>query len=253
MALLLDLDNTLFDSSSIYDSTIKRLESEAKELGFASGAEFRKVYESARKETKLEFPKHPINRLRILYFKKVSEKAFGRTIPSLVLKLDALYFRFFLAGIRDYKKKNAKEYSKILTVLRELQKDMDLVFVTNESLRTQILKLSVLIPKDIRYRLVTSEEAGEEKPSPLLFQKALEGTRNEKSYLLGDSLRDDIIGAIGIGAEPFHILKPIESGVKKKSTIQRKSLPGKGEYWESPDLISALNYVLSLEKGILVT
>ncbi|EPG65247.1 HAD family hydrolase [Leptospira wolffii] len=252
MALLLDLDNTLFDSTSIYEATVKRLETQAKALGFSSSSEFRKAYESARKEVKLALPNNPVNRLRFLYFKKLTEGVFGRTNPSLILKLDSLYFRFFLNGIREWKKKNAKDFGRILKLLKELQEIQDLVFITNESLRTQVLKLSVLLPKDIKYRMVTSEEIGEEKPSPLMFQKALEGAKGENSYLIGDSLEDDIRGALGVGVQAFHISKPIDSGKKKTVTLQKKKLEGR-EYWTSPDLVSALNYILSIEKGSVIS
>ncbi len=250
MAVLLDLDNTLFDSTSIYNTTIKNLESHAKDLGFKSPSDFRKIYESVRAEVKKDLPNNPVNRLRILYFKKMSEKLFGRTDPPFVLKLDTAYFRYFLGGIKEWKKKNQLEFRKILSLLRELQNGQDLVFITNESLRTQILKLSVLLPKDIIYRLVTSEEVGAEKPSPLIFQKALEGTTTP-SYLVGDSLEDDIKGGIRAGLETFHLQTILGVGKKKNSTLEKKRLDGK-EYWESPDLVSALNYILSIEKGILV-
>ncbi|TGL61023.1 HAD family hydrolase [Leptospira sarikeiensis] len=250
MAVLLDLDNTVFDSSGIYEFTIRGLEKKAKDLGFSSSKEFKKTYDQVRAEVKKELPGNPVNRLRILYFKKMSEVLFGAVDPSFVLKLDSAYFGFFLQGIKDWKKKYSSEFKRILSLLKELQEVQDLVLITNESLRTQVLKLSVLFPKDIKYRLVTSEESGAEKPSPLIFNKALAGADPKKSYIIGDSLEDDIKGGISFGLESFHLQTPISSK-KQKSFLEKKTLGGK-EYWESPDLISALNYILSLEKGIVL-
>ncbi|TGK03087.1 HAD family hydrolase [Leptospira langatensis] len=250
MAVLLDLDNTLFDSSKIYYATIKSLEANAKSLGFSSGKEFKKLYDSVRTEVKKELPENPVNRLRILYFKKISELLHKGVDPAFILRLDAAYFRFFLDGIKEWKKENLAEFKRILSLLRELQEVQSIVLITNESLRTQVLKLSVLLPKDIRYGLVTSEESGAEKPSPVIFQKALNGEDPKKSYLIGDSLQDDIKGGLSLGLETFHLDAPIASG-KKKTVLEKKSLDGKS-YWHSPDLASALNYILSLENGNLV-
>ncbi|TGK09275.1 HAD family hydrolase [Leptospira selangorensis] len=250
MAVLLDLDNTVFDSIGIYEFTIREMEKKAKTLGFSSSKEFKKAYDTVRAEVKKELPNNPVNRLRILYFKKMSELLFGKLDPAFVLKLDSTYFGFFLQGIKDWKKKNVSEFKKILSLLRALQEVQDLVIITNESLRTQLLKLSVLFPKDIQYKLVTSEESGAEKPSALIFNKALLGADPQKSYIIGDSLKDDIGGGLTFGLESFYLKSPISSA-KTKSVLEKKSLEGK-EYWESPDLSSALNYILSLEKGIVL-
>ncbi|TGK61928.1 HAD family hydrolase [Leptospira wolffii] len=250
MAVLLDLDNTVFDSIGIYEFTIREMEKRAKILGFSSSKEFKKTYDIVRAEVKKELPNNPINRLRILYFKRMSELLFGKLDPSFVLKLDSVYFGFFLKGIKEWKKKNSTEFKKILSLLRALQEVQDLVIITNETLRTQLLKLSVLFPKDIRYKLVTSEESGAEKPSSRIFNKALSGVDPQKSYIVGDSLKDDIGGGLTFGLEAFYLKSPISS-LKTKSVIEKKTLEGK-EYWESPDLISALNYILSLEKGIVL-
>jgi putative hydrolase of the HAD superfamily len=73
--------------------------------------------------------------------------------------------------------------------------------VTNENLRTQLLKLRRLQPETWLDHLVTSEEVGLEKPSPMPFQIALE-TMNLKASdctFISDSIENDLETARELG------------------------------------------------------
>ncbi|TGK11681.1 HAD family hydrolase [Leptospira fletcheri] len=250
MALLLDLDNTLFDSVTIYESTLKQLERNAKRFGFKNPDEFRQKYSSARTEAKRELPKKSTNQLRLLYFKKMSESLFGSIRAKWVLDLEAEYFRLFLHGIKDWKRKNGNEFGKILRLLREIQEQKDLILLTNENLRTQLLKLKVLLPNTLKYQLTTSEEVGEEKPSRRIFEKALslDSRKSGQDYMIGDSLEGDIQGALDYGIEAIHI-KGILSDSNRSDFVLEKRSHAAGSYWEAPDLRSALNLVLATDQG----
>ncbi|WP_040911657.1 HAD family hydrolase [Leptospira broomii] len=254
MALLLDLDNTLFDSVAIYETTIKRLEKNAKEFGFTNSNQFRQFYNMARNETKRDLPKNPTNQLRILYFKKMSESLFGRTEPKWVLRLEALYFRYFLNGIKEWKLKNKKDFNKILRLLTQIAESRDIILLTNENLRTQILKLTVLFPKSFPYKLMTSQEAGAEKPARIIFEKAMEfdSRKNHPAYMIGDSFEGDIEGALHFGINAIYICSILQNK-KGGNIVMEKKIHKLGEYWESPSLEAGLNFILSLDSGRVVT
>ncbi|PJZ71016.1 hydrolase [Leptospira perolatii] len=254
MALLLDFDNTLFDSIKIYEDSLRKMEKEAPKYGFRSVKEFQKLYQDSRAEVKSELKGVPTNRLRLLYFKKMVEKSSGSCNPKKILDLDQAYFRFFLNGIKEWKSQNALSFQKIIQILKEIQNHETIVLLTNENLRTQLLKASVLLPKELGYHLVTSEEIGAEKPSSLMFQRAfsLASSDPENSYMIGDSLEDDIKGALNAGIrEVIHIKSIFAKKKTKELSLDRKETAGKN-YWEAPCLEAALNYILGMEAGKIV-
>lgn len=254
MALLLDLDNTLFDSVAIYEATIKQLEKSAREFGFKNSNQFRQFYNNARSETKRDLPKSPTNQLRILYFKKMSESLFGRTDPGWVLKLEAAYFRYFLNGIKEWKRKHKKDFDRILRLLIDIAENRDIVLLTNENLRTQLLKLTVLFPKPFPYKLMTSQEAGAEKPARIIFEKAMEfdSGKDQATYMIGDSFEGDIEGALMFGINAIYVHSILQNK-KAGHIIIEKKIHRLGDYWESPSLEAGLNFILSLDGGRVVT
>ncbi|PJZ60688.1 HAD family hydrolase [Leptospira adleri] len=249
MALFLDFDNTLFDSVSIYEFSIQELFKRAKEYGFVSTKEFAQLYEVARKETKLELSDSPANRLRLIYFKKICLKKWGNLNPKWILKLEKDYFLFFQKGIQVFKKKYEKEYKETFSLLGQISQKQKILFCTNENLRTQLIKMNVLLPKKLRYDVLSSEEVGMEKPSERFFLKAMELVKGETPVsMIGDSLKDDVEGALRYGIPAIH-LKSVFS--KKQNKLEERKIvltevPKKNEYsyLETNDLRIALKLFL---------
>lgn len=206
MALFLDFDNTLLDSIGIYETTIRKFCKNAQEYGFSSAKEFSEFYETARKETKIELKDSPSNRLRLIYFKKMCLSKWGTLDPKWVLKLERDYFRNFRDGIRILRKKYEKEYKEVFSLLKTISEKHKLLFCTNENLKTQLIKFDLLFPKTFPYAILSSEEVGKEKPSEEFYSKANRLVSEEKVVsMIGDSLKDDIEGALRYGIAAIRI------------------------------------------------
>ncbi|WP_061247989.1 HAD family hydrolase [Leptospira alstonii] len=249
MALFLDFDNTLLDSIGIYETTIRQLCENAKEYGFSSTKEFSQFYETARKETKSQLRDSPSNRLRLIYFKKMCLSKWGTLDPKWILKLENDYFRSFQEGIQIRKKKYEKEYKEVFALLKTISEKHKLLFCTNENLRTQLIKFSLLIPKTFPYAILSSEEVGKEKPSEEFFSMAGKLISGQTVVaMIGDSLKDDVEGALRYGIPAVH-LKSVFS--KKQSPIEDRKITfeiGSNQqeysYLEANDLRTALKLFL---------
>lgn len=115
---------------------------------------------------------------------------------------------------------------KIMKKAQELYKDIrfvlfDDVLPTMETLRGQNLTLGLLTNLDSDMKpicaelglepyidfIVTSGEAGADKPQPQIFLKALEraGVEASEAVHVGDQYQLDIVGAMGVGIKPILI------------------------------------------------
>ncbi|EMY77384.1 HAD hydrolase, family IA, variant 1 [Leptospira weilii serovar Ranarum str. ICFT] len=249
MALFLDFDNTLLDSIGIYETTIRQLCKNAKEYGFSSTKEFSEFYEAARKETKSQLRDSPSNRLRLIYFKKMCLSKWGTLDPKWILKLENDYFRSFQEGIQVRKKKYEKEYNEVFALLKTISEKHKLLFCTNENLRTQLIKLNLLFPKKFPYSILSSEEVGKEKPSEEFFFMAKELVNGEAAVaMVGDSLKDDVEGALRYGIPAIHITsifsKKQNDPEKRKITFEVGSNEQEYSYLETNDLRKTLKLFL---------
>ncbi len=114
-----------------------------------------------------------------------------------------------------------------------------------ESLRGAGLRLAVVSNWDLRLRdlldrlgvsplfeaTVISAEVGFEKPAPQIFARALEAMAALPSETLhvGDSLEDDVAGALGAGLDAAHL-------DRRAPATAPAELPGLGRYLVTPSL-----------------
>ncbi|NCN11418.1 MAG: HAD family hydrolase [Leptospira sp.] len=245
--LILDIDNTILPSKEAYEYTLKSLSKYWKRKGYGSTSDFFDRFNVARHEIKINLEGHSSNRLRILYFKKMIELKFG-TISSkqikFILKLEEQYFLNFKRFLKKYFIKNKTNYKKVFNILTEIQINHKIIFLSNENLRTQLLKLESVFPKNFQFQLLVSEELGIEKPSTKIFMEACRklDSKPENCTMIGDSLEDDISGASKLGLVTIH-LKNIfgENGVYKNQELNMENA------FICNNLISALDYYKSIK------
>lgn len=106
--------------------------------------------------------------------------------------------------LRDLKK------SKVIAALSKLRQHFQLAIFTNETLRTQLIKLQEIDPKGQLFDLIlTSEEIGQEKSENHSFAKLLRQLRAKSSecLMVGDSLQQDIRPARQAGLRTIQIKK----------------------------------------------
>ena len=208
MNIFLDLDNTIFPSKFAYEYALERLEVHFQQK---YKVPFRKLYEKKRAETKEQLLNHSSNRLRILYFKKMFDELFGTLSIKESLNLEEKYFHFFLEGARSFYKINNKDFKDLYSNLNLIAKKNQIAILTNENLRTQLLKLNIFFPafSTLKIQLFCSEEIGVEKPSKEFFEYCLKKMKSKPkdTIMIGDSLKDDIEGAMNQGINAIHVLE----------------------------------------------
>ncbi|TGN06889.1 HAD family hydrolase [Leptospira ilyithenensis] len=241
MTLFLDLDNTILPSKEAYAESISKLASFWKQKGWGEEEDFLSRYEDARKTIKQRLKGHSSNRLRILCFKEmVSGKWNGISVKKAetILDLESKYFEFFTDFLKKERNKNP-DWDEVFSLLKLISINGKIFFLTNENLRTQLLKIQSFFPSDLRFHLITSEDLGVEKPDKKYFNFALEEANSSPKdcFMVGDSLEDDIEGA------KRKNIPAIYQKQRFGENIEIRNLSETPFVLESENLISTLNYI----------
>lgn len=218
--LLLDLDDTLFDAESAYAFSLKSIGIDPQSTDYC---EARQTIKSRLGEG------HVGARNRILYFKQMLDR-----------KTEYSHHR--VLDLMDQYEKNLNDNIKnqwSLLGRRKLfegkLKEIPKVIVTNENLRTQMIKLRAIDPDGNLFpHVMTSEEMGVEKPSLILFEQAakLLGAKISECVMVGDSLETDMAPAIQLGMRAF-----LTTEFRKPNNVQ-----------ELPKEVRVLNRLDELER-----
>lgn len=185
--VIFDLDDTLIPSSKIYDEALARV-----------GVDLDK-YNDAREHVKKTLgSNHPASHHRLLYFKRMLEM---QNTYSVSKTLEMI--RAYESALTDQLAKYWIASSRTET-LKELAKHFHLAILTNETTRTQLLKLNVIDPASEFFQYVlTSEEVGSEKPDLKIFKTFFERFNKtpEQCIFIGDDIHNDIAPAIEMRME----------------------------------------------------
>lgn len=183
---LLDLDNTLYPYEPCHSRALKECHAyyakRIKKIGFAS---FSANYDKARKSVKRLNTGTAGSRSRYLYFQAMLEPM-GAAHIRHTLALGELYERSFLKAVRL-----APGAKRFLTAAR--QKGLKIVLVSNQEASFQFKKLEKLKISGLFDYLVTSDEAGAEKPDIRIFDLALAkiGLKPDDVVMFGDDPKED--------------------------------------------------------------
>ncbi|WP_039936806.1 HAD family hydrolase [Leptospira terpstrae] len=241
MALFLDLDNTLLPSKPAYDFAIAECANDWQERKL--GGDFHVLYESARKKVKNQLIGHSSNRLRLLCFKLMLDELLQSGFQTKdifdVLWMEERYHFHFLSYLKNEAKKEIYQ-TNLFPKLVDLSNQFPIYLTTNETLRTQLLKVSSFLPMDFRFTLITSEEVGFEKPETKFFSYVLETAKENPvdCILLGDNWDDDILGANRHGIASIHILEMWGEGKGVNEYPFESSAP----IWKAPNTVAALEF-----------
>ena len=176
--ILFDLDDTLIGSERIYHEIYHELGLDLATLGQARAAVKQQLG-----------PGHVAARNRLLYFKKYLElrQEFSAT---LLLTLSDRY-ELLLADKIEQELRSTKHRD----LLKDLAQTHQLGIITNENLRTQMIKLRQIDPHNDTFAfIVTSEEVGFEKPQEPIVTRALAMAAKgpEAILMVGDSISNDL-------------------------------------------------------------
>lgn len=186
-AVFLDLDNTLYAYGPCHHAGLGaafryyRLNVER-----ISRSGFLKAYHAARHIIHQRLKGQAASHSRLLYFQTLLETRFGKTQCRHTLKLEAVYWNAFLRRMRLH--------TWVKPFLRYCRRgSIKVLLVTNLTTAIQLQKIRKLGLNGLINFLVTSEEAGAEKPAPAIFKLALRKTKCSPREVLaaGDDPRSD--------------------------------------------------------------
>jgi len=182
-----DLDNTLYSYLPCHERGLKAAwKSFSGNIDRIPFKEFSGLYDSARGEVKKTTRGQAASHSRILYFQRLLETYCGRTISTETLLMEAAYWEAYM--------KKMKLFPWVLPVFNELKmRGTGIGIITDLTARIQHGKLAELGVELYIDFLVTSEEAGAEKPSASIFRLALKkaGCRASETVFIGDDPAKD--------------------------------------------------------------
>ena len=232
-AVLFDLDNTLYDYEGPHAKAIKAVYDILSKKINISFIKFKELYKMSKIEIHRELSGLASSHNRVLYFQRLIEKTHNTVDPSLILKLYSTYWDTLL--------KNMELGKGVLETLKELKKrNLKIAIVSDLTTHIQLRKIHQLgITKYIDF-LVTSEEAGSEKPHAIMFLLALNklDVSWHDAIFVGDNTINDIEGANSVRMDTVLI---------KKGSLAKES----NEDYQKPNfVIKNIPEVLNILKGL---
>ena len=191
-ALLLDIDNTLYDYNSTHAIAKKRVIEFCKNQFSIDETTLSKAYDKARKKVHIELSETAASHNRLLYFQKMCE----------ILTLNPLEYSFKLYNIYwDTFLENITPFDGVYELLEQYKNKICLV--TDLTAHIQYRKIEKLKLNEYCQAVVTSEEAGKEKPHPYMFMLALQklDLKASEVCMIGDSFKKDIFGATNLNID----------------------------------------------------
>ncbi|KAK1674968.1 HAD-like domain-containing protein [Colletotrichum godetiae] len=137
------------------------------------------------------------------------EKAAAQCVNILwhiyITRFLARYWEFYGQAYRNSRRVTP---GSIETLLQLRGQCMRLAIVTNVQAKDQVEKAEAIGAHHVVDYMITSEEAGFCKPDTAIFQLAIGslGFSLDESYMVGDSVESDIIGAINSGMKTDSLL-----------------------------------------------
>mgnify|MGYP000170977080 FL=1 len=189
-AIIFDTDNTLYSYEPAHKAATKAVEVKACDLLGISLEKFNKAFITARLEVKVQLNKTASSHSRLLYYQRTIEILGLNTQILMTLDLEQTYWRTFLANCRLFPE--VKEF--ILDLKNE---GVVTAIITDLTAQIQFRKIIYFGLDSYFDYVVTSEEAGADKPSRAPFEIALKKLQipSEDIWMIGDDSNSDIMGA----------------------------------------------------------
>jgi len=194
-AVIFDLDGTLYDYNALEKEAFAAVGELVLEKIGVSERQYEQAFARARLEVKKVLGDVAAAHNRMLYFQKTMEFLDIRPL-FLTLEMYETYWGTFLDKMALY--------SGARAFLDELYERHVRIGICSDMLaHVQHRKLVALGLQDDVDCLVTSEEAGVEKPSPEIFEVCLKKLRlkPEEVCFVGDTYEKDVKGAVEMGMQ----------------------------------------------------
>jgi len=198
---LIDLDDTLYDYNQAHGQALQTTVTWLMDQLSLPREQVEELYHSARQEINTELEGQAASHSRLLYFQRLCEKIkYSRF--SLALEAEDRYWSMFLSSM--------KLRQGALPLLRGLKENkIPCVVVTDLTAQIQLRKLVRLGLEELVTAVVSSEEAGKEKPTTRIFLQACGkiSVAPGEAFMVGDSYQRDIEGALAAGLTAFWLVE----------------------------------------------
>ncbi|UHQ23597.1 HAD family hydrolase [Lysobacter sp. 5GHs7-4] len=193
-AIIFDTDNTLYAYSHPHACALAAAEDKAARLLGCGVGDVRQAFAQARQEVKQRLGRTASSHSRLLYFQRGIELLGRKTQLVITLDLEQTYWRTFLShcelfpGVREF-----------LMSLRS--RGIGTAIITDLTSQIQFRKIIYFGLDDCFDYVVTSEEAGADKPQEAPFQLAIDklGIEPDRIWMIGDDPASDVAGARRFG------------------------------------------------------
>lgn len=188
--VLFDLDNTLFPYEPAHLKALNTVKIKVSKNFNLKVQTFDEAFNNAKELTKAQLGNTAASHSRLLYFQKMLELLGLGSQVLFALDLEQTYWRTFLA--------NANLFSDAKNFLDDLRlNNIPTAIVTDLTTQIQFRKMIYFGLDHYFDCIVTSEEAGQEKPHAAPFLMALKKMQPKGSniWMIGDNPNKDIGGA----------------------------------------------------------
>ena len=199
-AVLFDLDNTLYDYAHSHAKALASVRSKLGSSAAIAPARFDALYDEARRSVKANLKYTASAHSRLLYFQRLIELTGLKSDVVLALDCEQTYWRTFLYAASLYP--GAEDTIRLVRSL-----GIQVAIVTDLTAQIQFRKIVYFGLESLVDHIVTSEEAGADKPDPRIFDMAarkLDLTPGACVWAIGDDVKKDCQGAKSrLGAVTF--------------------------------------------------
>jgi len=198
--VLLDLDNTLYEYAVCNDNAKEAVFSLLSQSLKIEKATIEKEYGASRSEIHKRLGQIASSHSRYLYIKECIENVTGKIDLELTKSAADIFWNTYY--------KSMTLYPDALNFLKKIHsKNIKVAIVTDLLTHIQskkIVQLGIDLYIDV---LVSSEEAGVEKPHPNIYKLALKklGCKPVGTIMIGDDYAKDVEGAKACGIRGIHI------------------------------------------------
>jgi len=188
--ILFDTDNTLYNYGPAHAAAQSAVQDKVIKMFSVKPEDFTMAFSKAREEVKSRLKHTASSHSRLLYLQRMLEVMGLGSQVLLALDLEQTYWRTFLS--------NANLFSEVKDLLDDLRLlGISTAIVTDLTAQIQFRKVVYFGLDQYFDCIVTSEEAGFDKPHEAPFKIALQKMRSkgENIWMIGDNPINDIRGA----------------------------------------------------------
>ena len=213
-AVIFDLDDTLYGYEALDREGRDRVRDYTCEKLAITRQRYDEAYSYGRSETKRQLGDVAASHNRMLYCQKTLEYLGVNPMP-LALRMYEIYWGTFLEKMQVFN--GVRQFMDCMHA-----HGITMMICTDLTAHIQHRKIEALgIADDIRY-LVTSEEAGREKPAPAMFELCLKklNMAPEEVCYIGDSPVKDVEGARAAGMRAVRFYPERPSAVQYEAVAE---------------------------------